>query len=128
MRTRIHTEAAPAAIGTYSQAIAAGGVVYLSGQIPLNPATMTLVQGDLEAQVRRVFDNLRAVCQAGGGDLKDVVKFNIYMTDLGGFSTVNEVMLEYLDEPYPARATLQVSALPKGAQVEVDAIMVLPAA
>jgi reactive intermediate/imine deaminase len=125
MRTPIHSDAAPAAIGTYSQAVATSGLVFLSGQIPLDPASMTLVDGGFEAQVRRVFDNLRSVCAAAGGDLDQVAKFTIYLTDLGNFAIVNAVMDEYLDAPYPARATVEVSGLPKGAEVEIDAIMVL---
>jgi reactive intermediate/imine deaminase len=128
MHTPIHTDDAPEAIGTYSQAVATDGLVFLSGQIALDPATMALVDGGFEAQTRQVFDNLRAVCREAGGDLGDVVKFTIYVTDLGNFPVVNTVMDEYLDAPFPARATVQVSALPKGAEVEVDAFMVLPKA
>ena len=109
MRSRIQTSAAPDAIGPYSQAIRTGDMVFLSGQIPLIPETMEMVDGDFEAQVRRVFDNLQAVCREAGGDLKDVVRFTIYLTDLGRFSVVNDIMVEYLDEPFPARATVQVS-------------------
>jgi reactive intermediate/imine deaminase len=121
----IATSDAPGAIGTYSQAIRAGDTVYLSGQIPLDPATMALVQGDVEAQVRRVFDNLRAVARAAGGDLANAVKINVYLTDLGHFQVVNKVMAEYFSEPYPARAAVGVAALPRGAAVEVDAVLVL---
>jgi reactive intermediate/imine deaminase len=128
MHTPIHTDDAPEAIGTYSQAVATDGLVFLSGQIALDPATMALVDGGFEAQTRQVFDNLRAVCREAGGDLGDVVKFTIYVTELGNFPVVNTVMDEYLDAPFPARATVQVSALPKGAEVEVDAFMVLPKA
>ncbi len=121
----ISTDLAPKAIGTYSQAVRAGNTVYLSGQIPLDPATMTLVDGDIRAQLHRVFRNLSAVVDAAGGSLADVVKLNVYLTDLAHFPTVNELMAEYFPEPYPARAAVGVSALPKGAQVEMDAIMVL---
>jgi reactive intermediate/imine deaminase len=124
-REIIHTEQAPQAIGPYSQAVKTGNTVYLSGQIPLVPETMELIDGDMPAQVRRVFDNLAAVARAAGGDLKDIAKLNIYLTDLGHFATVNELMSEYFDEPYPARAAVGVAALPKGAAVEMDAIMVL---
>ena len=121
----IHTDDAPAAIGTYSQAIRSGGLVFLSGQIPLDPATMEFVAGDFEARARQVFDNLRAVAVAAGGDLDRVVKLTIYLTDLGNFATVNSVMEDYFDEPYPARAAVGVASLPKGADVEADAILVL---
>ncbi len=120
----IHTDSAPAAIGTYSQAIRAGGTVYLSGQIPLVPETMELVSGGAELQIRQVFDNLLAVAEAAGGTLADVVKLTVYLTDLGDFPTVNEIMAEYFTEPYPARATIGVAQLPKGATVEMDAIVV----
>ncbi|ARB44123.1 RidA family protein [Alloalcanivorax xenomutans] len=122
-RSVINTDRAPAAIGTYSQAIKAGSTVYLSGQIPLDPATMTLVEGDMEAQIRRVFDNLAAVCEAAGGGLQDIVKLNIFLTDLSHFALVNEVMASYFQQPYPARAAIGVAALPKGAGVEMDGIM-----
>ncbi|KAF0805754.1 endoribonuclease [Alcanivorax xiamenensis] len=122
-RSVINTDQAPAAIGTYSQAIKAGSTVYLSGQIPLDPATMTLVEGDMEAQIRRVFDNLAAVCQAAGGGLQDIVKLNIFLTDLSHFALVNEVMASYFQQPYPARAAIGVATLPKGAGVEMDGIM-----
>ncbi len=121
----IRTDQAPRAIGTYSQAVKCGGIVYLSGQIPLLPETMQLVEGTAETQIRRVFDNLRAVAQAAGGDLEDMVKLNIYLTDLGDFPTVNQVMAEYFTEPYPARAAIGVAALPKGSQVEMDGVMEL---
>lgn len=123
-RRTIATPDAPAAIGTYSQAVAAGGAIWLSGQIPLDPDTMTLVTGDIEAEVRRVFDNLAAVAGAAGASLDDAVRLTVYLTDLGDFGVVNEVMQEVLKPPYPARATVQVAALPKGARVEVDAVLV----
>jgi len=123
--TPVATAEAPAAIGTYSQAVKAGNTVYLSGQIPLDPQTGELVQGDAETQVRRVFDNLRAVARAAGGDLASAVKLNVYLTDLANFQTVNKVMAEYFTQPYPARAAIGVAALPRGAIVEVDAILVL---
>lgn len=126
-RKIIETPRAPRAIGTYSQAVQVGDTVYLSGQIPLVPETLELVDGDMDAQVRRVFDNLSAVCEAAGGGLADIVKLNIYLTDLAHFSIVNEVMAEYLEPPYPARATVGVAALPGGARVEMDAVMVLRA-
>ncbi|HHO69204.1 MAG TPA: RidA family protein [Gammaproteobacteria bacterium] len=124
-REIIHTDQAPQAIGTYSQAVRCGDTVYLSGQIPLQPETMELVDGDMEAQVRRVFDNLAAVAEAAGGSLADIAKLNIFLTDLGHFPLVNQVMAEYFSEPYPARAAVGVAALPKGAAVEMDAILVL---
>lgn len=123
--TPISTPDAPGAIGTYSQAVRAGNTVYLSGQIPLDPKTMELVPGDVEAQVRRVFENLRAVARAAGGDLADAAKVNVYLTDLGNFQTVNKVMSEYFAQPYPARAAIGVAALPRGAAVEIDAVLVL---
>lgn len=126
MHHTIHTEQAPQAIGTYSQAVRAGNTVYLSGQIPLIPATMTLVEGSIDAQVRQVFDNLSAVAQAAGGSLQDIVKLNIYLTDLVHFPIVNQVMASYFKTPYPARAVVGVAALPKAATVEMDAILVLP--
>lgn len=122
-RATITTDDAPGAIGTYSQAVKVGDVVYLSGQIPLDPATMELVAGDMEAQIVRVFENLGAVARAAGGGLADVVKLNVYLTDLAHFPLVNEVMARYFQAPYPARAAVQVAALPKGAAVEMDAIM-----
>lgn len=124
-REIIHTEQAPQAIGTYSQAVKVDKTVYLSGQIPLIPESMELVGGDIAAQIRRVFDNLRAVAQAAEGDLKHVVKLNVFLTDLGNFPTVNEIMAEYFSQPYPARAAIGVAALPKGAAVEMDAVMVI---
>jgi reactive intermediate/imine deaminase len=124
-RSIIATEQAPAAIGPYSQAGRAGNTVYFSGQIPLDPATGSLVAGDITAQTRRVFDNLDAVAKAAGGALSDIVRMGIYVTDLAHFAAVNAVMSEYFQQPYPARSTIEVSALPKAAQVEVDAIMVL---
>ena len=124
-RTIVKTNQAPQAIGPYSQAVKAGDTVYLAGQIPLMPETMTLESGDMRAQIRRVFENLGAVAQASGGSLQDVVKLNVYLTDLTHFPLVNEVMAQYFREPYPARAAVGVAALPKGAAVEMDAIMVL---
>lgn len=121
-KSTIATDGAPAAIGPYSQAVRAGETVYLSGQIPLDPATMQLVDG-FENQVRRVFDNLRAVCLAAGGDFDDVVRVTIYLTDLGTFPRVNEIMASVFREPYPARVTLGVASLPRGAAVEIDAIL-----
>ena len=123
-REPISTPRAPAAIGPYSQAVRAGGVVYLSGQIPLDPASGDLVQADISTEARRVFDNLRAVCEAAGGTLDDVARVGIYLTDLSDFAAVNAVMADYFQAPYPARSTIQVSALPRGARVEVDAILV----
>ena len=114
----IHTEAAPAAIGTYSQAVRTGHTVYLSGQIPLDPSTMELIGGDIDAQIRQVFDNLSAVAGAAGGSLFDVVKLTVYLVDIGDFPRVNEIMSEYFEKPYPARAAVGVSALPKAALVE----------
>ena len=122
-RTIIQTDRAPQAIGTYSQAVRCGNTVYLSGQIPLDPASMELVTGDMEAQIRRVFDNLAAVAEAAGGSLADVAKLNVFLPDLGHFALVNEVMASYFQEPYPARAAVGVATLPKGAQVEMDAVM-----
>lgn len=124
-RQVIQTDQAPRAIGTYSQAIRVGDTVYLSGQIPLDPATMNLVNGGMDSQVRRVFDNLSAVAAAAGGSLNDVVKLNIFLTDLAHFSLVNEIMAAYFSEPYPARAAVGVASLPRGAEVEMDAVMVL---
>jgi reactive intermediate/imine deaminase len=121
----IVTSAAPKAIGTYSQAMRAGQTVYLSGQIPLNPQTMELEAGDMRAQITRVFENLRAVARAAGGDLADIVKLNVFLTDLAHFALTNEIMARYFSEPYPARAAIGVAALPKGAAVEMDAILVL---
>ena len=121
----ITTPEAPAAIGTYSQAVRAGDTVYLSGQIPLEPKSMELVKGDFEAQVRRVFDNLRAVCREAGGDFDRVARVTVYLTDLANFAKVNEVMASYFNEPYPARAAVGVASLPRGSQVEIDGIMYL---
>ena len=125
-RKIIQTDKAPQAIGTYSQAVKVDNTVYLSGQIPLVPETMELVDGDMSVQIHRVFDNLQAVCQAAGGELNDIVKLNVFLTDLNHFPLVNEVMASYFSEPYPARAAVGVAALPKGAEVEMDAVMVLP--
>lgn len=122
----IQTSNAPAAIGTYSQAVKAGNTVYLSGQIPLVPSTMEMVSDNFEAQAVQVFDNIKAVVEAAGGSIANLVKVNIFLTDLGQFATVNEVMARYFSEPYPARAAVQVSALPRQAQIEIDAVMVLP--
>ncbi len=124
-RTPISTADAPQAIGTYSQAVRAGSTVYLSGQIPLDPKTGEIVAGDMEAQVRRVFDNLRAVAIASGGDLSHVVKVNVFLTDLAHFALVNRVMAEYFQQPYPARAAVGVASLPRGAAVEMDAVLAL---
>ena len=124
-REIIKTDKAPQAIGTYSQAIKVDKTVYLSGQIPLIPESMEMVSGDINAEIHRVFDNLRAVAQAAGGDLKDIVKLNVFLTDLNNFPTVNEIMATYFTQPYPARAAIGVAALPKGAGVEMDAVMVL---
>lgn len=121
----IATDKAPAAIGTYSQAVKVGSTVYLSGQIPLDPARMELVGDDFDSQVVQVFENLRAVCQAAGGSLADIVKLNIYMVDLANFAKVNEVMGRYFPQPYPARAAIGVKQLPKGAQVEMDGVLEL---
>ena len=122
----IRTEAAPAAIGTYSQAVKIGTTVYLSGQIPLVPASMQMVSEDFAEQTHQVFKNLAAVCDAAGGTLNNMAKLNIFLVDLGQFATVNEVMSQYFAEPYPARAAVQVSALPRGAQIEIDGIMEVP--
>ena len=122
-REIISTEEAPKAIGTYSQAVKVGQTVYMSGQIPLVPETMEMVEGNIEAQIRRVFDNLQAVAKAAGGELSDIAKLNIFLCDLGNFSIVNEVMAEYFTEPYPARAAIGVAALPRDADVEMDAVM-----
>ncbi len=124
-RTIISTDSAPEAIGTYSQAIRTGDTVFLSGQIPLIPETMALVEGDVRDQIHQVFRNLTAVAEAAGGSLADTVKLNVYLTDLSHFPVVTEVMAEYFQQPYPARAAVGVAALPKGAEVEMDAIMVL---
>ncbi|TXH81661.1 MAG: RidA family protein [Pseudoxanthomonas sp.] len=121
----IHADHAPAAIGPYSQAVRAGNTVYFSGQIPLDPATGNLVDGDIVAQARRAFDNLKAVAEAAGGSLDQIVRLGLYLTDLSQFAAVNAVMQEYFAAPYPARSTIEVSGLPKGAAFEVDAVMVL---
>ncbi|MGY8865346.1 MAG: RidA family protein [Methylophagaceae bacterium] len=122
-REIIHTAKAPQAIGTYSQAIKVGNVVYLSGQIPLVPETMEISDGDFAVQVRLVFDNLSAVAEAAGGNLQDIVKLNIFLTDLSHFATVNEIMAEYFEQPYPARAAIGVASLPKAVPVEMDGVM-----
>ncbi len=124
---RIHSEKAPQAIGTYSQAVKCSETVYLSGQIPLDPQTMELVDSAPETQIRQVFTNLQNVCLAAGGDLADIAKLNVYLVDLSHFPIVNQVMAEFFTEPYPARAAIGVAALPKGSGVEMDAIMVLNA-
>ena len=124
-RTAIHTDRAPAAIGPYSQATRAGNLVFFSGQIPLDPATGELVVGDITAQARRAFDNLKAVCEAAGGTMDDIARVGLYLTDLSQFAAVNAVMQDYFAAPYPARSTIEVSGLPKGAAFEVDAVMVL---
>jgi reactive intermediate/imine deaminase len=121
----IHSDQAPAAIGTYSQAIRVGDLVFLSGQIPLDPATMDVVNGDFEARARRVFDNLSAVAEAAGGSLDKIVKLTVFLTDLGNFAIVNKVMQDYFTAPFPARAAVGVAALPKGVDVEADAILAL---
>jgi reactive intermediate/imine deaminase len=124
-KTIIHTDDAPQAIGTYSQAVKVDNTVYISGQIPLDPASMEVVGGGIEAEITRVFDNLKAVATASGGSLADVVKLNIFLTDLSNFPTVNEIMAQYFEQPYPARAAIGVAALPKGVGVEMDAVLVI---
>jgi reactive intermediate/imine deaminase len=124
-KTPITTDAAPAAIGPYSQAIKSGNTVYVSGQIPLDPATGDLVSANIREQIHQVFKNLQAVSQAAGGDLQNVVKITVYLTDLGNFAAVNEIMTECFPEPFPARAAVEISALPRGSSVEADAILVL---
>ena len=124
-RQIIQTDKAPQAIGTYSQAVKIDNTVYMSGQIPLVPETMELVEGDMNAQIRRVFDNLAAVAEAAGGSLADVAKLNVFLTDLANFPQVNEIMAEYFQQPYPARAAIGVAGLPKGATVEMDAVLIL---
>ena len=124
-REIIKTDQAPQAIGTYSQAVKVGSTVYLSGQIALDPDSMTLVDGDTEAEIRRVFDNLQAVARAAGGSLKDMAKLNVFLVDLANFATVNQVMAEYFQEPYPARAAIGVASLPRGASVEMDGVLEL---
>lgn len=126
MKEIIHTNKAPAAIGTYSQAVKVGHTVYLSGQIPLVPETMTVVEGDITAQIVQVFDNLKAVSEAAGGELADIVKLNVFLTDLSHFPIVNEIMGQYFQAPYPARAAIGVAALPKNVGVEMDGILQLP--
>ncbi|TLY64859.1 MAG: RidA family protein [Gammaproteobacteria bacterium] len=122
-RQSIHTKRAPEAIGTYSQAIRAGDTVYLSGQIPLDPATMQLVTGDIEAEIRRVFENLKAVAEAAGGSLAHAVKMTVFLTDLAHFAKVNEIMATYCSQPYPARAAVGVAQLPRGARVEIEGVL-----
>ncbi len=121
----VHSDSAPAAVGTYSQAIQSGSFVFLSGQIPLDPSTMEIVAGDFEARARRVFENLKSVAEAAGGTLNQIVKLNVYLTNMDNFASVNAVMAEYFDEPYPARAALGVRSLPKGVDVEAEAILAL---
>src|SRR5439155_7082306 len=124
-RQTIHTERAPQAIGTYSQAVRAGDTVYLSGQIPLDPETMQLVTGDIEAEIRRVFENLKAVAEAAGGSLANAVKVNVFLTDLSHFAKVNDIMATYCTQPYPARAAVGVAQLPRGARVEIECVLYL---
>lgn len=124
-RTIIHTDNAPAAIGTYSQAVRSGNTVYLSGQIPLVPSSMEMVSEDFAEQAHQVFQNLSAVCQAAGGELNDMAKVNIFLMDLGNFAVVNDIMAQYFQAPYPARAAVQVAGLPRGAQIEIDGVMEL---
>ena len=124
-RTAIHSDQAPAAIGPYSQATRTGNLVFLSGQTPLDPATGNLVEGDIAAQARQAFDNIKAVVAAAGGTMDDIVRVGLYLTDLSQFGEVNAVMAEYFSQPYPARSTIEVSALPRGARFEVDAVMAL---
>ncbi len=126
-REIIQTDQAPAAIGAYSQAVKVGDTVYLAGQLPLDPATMQMVEGGMEIQIRRVFDNLAAVAHAAGGSLADTVKLNVFLIDLGHFALLNQIMAEYFKEPYPARAAIGVAALPRGAPVEMDAVLILGA-
>ncbi len=126
MKTIVSTDKAPSAIGTYSQAVKVTNTVYLSGQIPLVPETMEVVEGGFAEQTEQVFKNLVAVCEAAGGSINDMVKVNIFMTDLANFATVNEIMSKYFKEPYPARAAIQISALPKGVDIEIDGIMEIP--
>jgi len=125
MKKIIQTAQAPAAIGTYSQAVQVGNQVYISGQIPLNPQTMTMVENDIDAEIRQVFDNLGAILAAAGGSFSDIVKLNVYVTDLANFPRINEIMAEYFAIPYPARAVIGAAALPKGARVEADAVMIM---
>jgi reactive intermediate/imine deaminase len=126
MKSIVKTDQAPSAIGTYSQAVKVNSTVYLSGQIPLVPNTMEIVSNNFAEQAEQVFKNLSAVCQAAGGEINDMVKVNIFMTDLNNFATVNEIMSQYFDEPYPARAAIEISKLPKGVDIEIDGIMELP--
>ncbi len=126
MKNTIHTDEAPAAIGTYSQAVRHGNLIFLSGQIPLVPATMAVVEGGIEAQIHQVFKNLRAVCEAAGGSLDDLLKVNVFLTNMGDFPQVNEVMGSYFTEPYPARAAVAVAALPRDVAVEIEAVMAAP--
>ncbi len=123
MKQIISTDGAPSAIGTYSQAVRAGNTVYISGQIPLDPGSMEVVEGDMDVKIRRVFESLKAISEAAGGSLANVVRLTVYLTDLKHFPLVNEIMAEYFDEPYPARAAVGVAALPKGVPVEMDAIL-----
>lgn len=125
MKKTIHTEHAPAAIGTYSQAVQTGNLVFISGQIPLVPATMEIVDGDFETRARQVFNNLRAVAEASGGSLDNAVKITVFLTDLANFATVNSVMEDYFNAPYPARAAVGVASLPKGVDIEADAVLAL---
>ncbi len=125
MKQIIHTDLAPQAIGTYSQAVKVGSTVYLSGQIPLDPKTMTIIEGDISDHIKQVFDNLQAVTNAAGGNLQDIVKLNVFLTDLSHFPIVNEIMGQYFSQPYPARAAIGVAALPKGVGVEMDGVMEL---
>jgi len=125
MQTKIHSDHAPKAIGPYSQAVQVGNTVYFSGQVPFDPTTMELVTGDIATQTRQVFTNLQHVCEAAGGSFNKMVKLTIYLTDLSVFAEVNQVMQQFFTEPYPARTTIQVAGLPKGAQIEIDAIMVV---
>jgi len=124
-KTIIETNQAPQAIGTYSQAVKIDDTVYLSGQIPLVPKTMEVIDGDITAQIKQVFDNINAIAKAAGGDLFDIVKLNVFLTDLSHFPIVNEIMSEYFEQPYPARAAIGVAALPKGVNIEMDAVMVI---
>jgi reactive intermediate/imine deaminase len=126
MKSIISTDQAPSAIGTYSQAVKVNNTVYLSGQIPLIPATMEVIEGDFSKQTEQVFENLSAVCEAAGGSINDMVKVNIFMTDLSNFATVNEIMAKFFKEPYPARAAIQISKLPKDVEIEIDGVMELP--
>ena len=126
MKEIISTKKAPQAIGTYSQAVKINKTVYLSGQIPLVPETMEMVEGDFAANVRRVFDNLTAVCEAAGGSLQDIAKLNIFLTDLGNFAIVNTIMAEYFEQPYPARAAIGIASLPKNSEVAMDGVLELP--